>query len=611
MQYFTLSSFTGKQFRKQVLFSLLFLFALLLQGFAQPVTVTGKITDEKGEPIAFPSIMIKGTRAGVSADATGVFSIKVNTLPAVLVINSVGHQTVERMVRATDTSFVLSVIMNTSDKALTEVVVTLGYSTRKTSRSLSTDAMPVMSRDIVSRELKSMTTVTDDRPSSGLSSSSPKQNRTKLLTAGELSDFKKWKLWEGYTGSEFKSFSEKWDLYANARYSVQLQNKNSRAVTGQFVYLINSSSGDTVWTAVTDNTGKAELWDRFNSNVENDDKLEIHVKDDSRIYDAKLFDQGINTITINHACTVSAKVEIAIVVDATGSMQDEIDYLKEELGDVLSKVSVKDPSLDLYTSAVFYRDLTDQYVTRVQPFTKDAEQTVDFIKQQSAGGGGDYPEAVKEALEAATGKLQWSEEARTKIIFLVLDAPPHDNAKKELALLIEKAAANGIRIVPVACSGTDKTTEFILRSMALATNGSYIFLTDDSGIGNKHIKPTTDEFKVELLNDLLQRTIEQMCYVNTCEVKTTSEQPLAPYKPIESIKAYPNPTSGPVTLETDLKLKEIYVADFTGKILNRIDVRKRKGRYQLDLSGLPAATYLIRYVTEDGKSGAERIVLVR
>jgi len=101
-----------------------------------------------------------------------------------------------------------------------------------------------------------------------------------------------------------------------------------------------------------------------------------------------------------------------------------------------------------------------------------------------------------------------------------MDAPPHDKAKSEMALLIRNAAAKGIRIVPVACSGTDKATEFIMRSIALATNGTYLFLTDDSGIGNGHIKPTTDKFKVELLNDLLQRIMEQMCFVNTCDAPT-------------------------------------------------------------------------------------------
>ena len=83
--------------------------------------------------------------------------------------------------------------------------------------------------------------------------------------------------------------------------------------------------------------------------------------------------------------------------------------------------------------------------------------------------------------------------------------------------LILKAAAQGIRIIPIAASGIDKSTEYLMRAMALATNGTYLFLTDDSGVGNPHSKPTTDKYEVELLNSLLIKVISKFTQVNTCE----------------------------------------------------------------------------------------------
>ncbi len=416
-------------------------------------------------------------------------------------------------------------------------------------------------------------------------------------------------MWEDYNETDFKTHSDKWNLYATQRYSVQLQNNHFKAAVGETIYLINKETKEIIWTAISDNTGKAELWNGF-SNNNKEKNLVIEIKGEKKQFAAIPFSQGINHIQLNRNCTVSNKVELAFVVDATGSMQDEIDYLKEELGDILTKFSTKNPTLELSTGAIFYRDKGDDYVTRMQPFTNNISNTIDFIKKQSAAGGGDFPEALKEALEEATEKLEWSETARTKIIFLLLDAPPHDEAKNEMAKLIAKASAKGIRIVPVACSGTDKATEFILRSMALATNGTYLFLTDESGIGNKHIKPTTDEFKVELLNDLLQRIMEQMCFVNACEEKKKTEEPFSIYTNNEKVKVFPNPTQGPVTLETNKELKEIFVADFTGKILMRIGVKDVKKQYNIDLSDFPSATYFIRYITKENKTGAEKIVLI-
>ena len=67
----------------------------------------------------------------------------------------------------------------------------------------------------------------------------------------------------------------------------------------------------------------------------------------------------------------------------------------------------------------------------------------------------------------------------------------------------------GIKIIPIVASGANKNVEFLMRYFSVATNGTYVFLTDDSGIGNPHIKPTTDDFKVEKLNDLIVRLIEK------------------------------------------------------------------------------------------------------
>ncbi len=453
------------------------------------------------------------------------------------------------------------------------------------------------------KEVKTETTIYDS-----LVISKPVK-RTSLLTAGEVNDFKKWKMWEDYNETDFKAHSNKWDLYATQRYSVQLKNKEAKAIVGETVYLINAETKTVIWTAISDNTGKAELWNGFSDNSKQRN-LAIKIKGEKEEFGAIPFSQGINHINLKRNCEVSNRVEIAFVVDATGSMQDEIEYLKEELGDILTKFSMKDPSIDLNTGAVFYRDESDAYVTKVQPFSNNISNTIKFIKEQFADGGGDYPEALNNAMEDAVDKLKWSESARTKIIFLLMDAPPHDEAKKEMTRLIVSAATKGIRIVPVACSGTDKATEFIMRSMALATNGTYLFLTDDSGIGSPHIKPTTDEFKVELLNDLLQRIIEQMCFVNACDESKKTNEPVSLYDNNEKIKAFPNPTSGRITLETEKELKEIYVADFTGKILMRIIPKGAAKQYKFDLSNFPSATYFIRYITTTNKTGAEKVILI-
>ena len=130
------------------------------------------------------------------------------------------------------------------------------------------------------------------------------------------------------------------------------------------------------------------------------------------------------------------------------------------------------------------------------------------MRKEDATGGGDYPEAMDEALDLAI-KKDWGEENATRLLFLVLDAPPHDSEQNALTAFgaIRGAAEKGIRLCPVLCSGADRLTEYVTRVGALWTGGTSIFITDDSGIGGGHLDPDLPQATVERLNDLLVRLI--------------------------------------------------------------------------------------------------------
>jgi hypothetical protein len=322
------------------------------------------------------------------------------------------------------------------------------------------------------------------------------------------------------------------------------------------------------------------------------------------------FENGINRITLKASCVHSNIADIAFVVDATGSMGDEIKYLQDELNDVIANTAARNKDLNLRIGSVFYRDRREEYLTRFIDFQNDPAPLMAFIKEQSARGGGDYPEAVEDALTTALDSMHWDSDARAKIIFLILDAPPHDEAKVRMLALMRQAAAMGVRIVPVVCSGVDKSTEYLMRSLALATNGSYVFLTDDSGVGDEHIKPTTDDFKVELLNNLLLRVIAEMVYMEPCNDREKQEVPVISDNHAK-VSVYPNPTTGNIRIKTDDTIKEMYITDFTGKILERINTNLKTKFWQVDLSKYPSGTYLIRYFTEQKGWGAQKVLLLK
>ena len=191
-------------------------------------------------------------------------------------------------------------------------------------------------------------------------------------------------------------------------------------------------------------------------------------------------------------------------------MGDEIAFLKKDLMNILDRVKGGQGEITLRTGTVFYRDEGDDYVTKFSPFTDDYRETIKYIAMQQARGGGDLPEAVHSALEAGLQNLAWNASARARIAFLVLDAPAHQDHQgvvESLQASVRQYAQYGIKLIPVFCSSPSKECEFMCRFFAVLTGGTYVFLTDDSGVGGDHIEASVGDFQVEPLNDLLVRLI--------------------------------------------------------------------------------------------------------
>ncbi len=117
---------TRNRLLRVLLLSSLLLF-IMQQTWAQNKTVTGKITDEKGNPVAGASIVVKGTKIGAATDASGTFRINAPASATTLVVSYVGYagQNVD-ITSSTD----ITVSLQPESSALTDVVV-VGYGTAR------------------------------------------------------------------------------------------------------------------------------------------------------------------------------------------------------------------------------------------------------------------------------------------------------------------------------------------------------------------------------------------------------------------------------------------------------------------------------------------------
>ena len=115
-------------------------------------------------------------------------------------------------------------------------------------------------------------------------------------------------------------------------------------------------------------------------------------------------------------------LEIVITFDSTGSMEGEIEEVKnkiERMGSALFRMIPK-TRIGICT----YRDHDARYLVKGLPLSDDLSEVVRFLADISAGDGGDDPEAVQAGLEWSIQQNQFRDGAR-KVILLFGDSPPH------------------------------------------------------------------------------------------------------------------------------------------------------------------------------------------
>jgi len=199
-------------------------------------------------------------------------------------------------------------------------------------------------------------------------------------------------------------------------------------------------------------------------------------------------------------------LDIVFTIDVTGSMSDELNYLTKEFRNIISDITAGFPNVSMRFGLVVYRDHGDRFVVKPYEFTDSLQTMQDQLAAQKADGGGDYEEAVDEALETAVG-FPWREGNTVRMVFHVGDAPPHDELLSATLKPVEKARRQGVQIFTLSGSGVLDIAEYMMRAEALLTTGRYCFLTDDSGIGGGHEKPHICCYVVTLLDDLVYRIV--------------------------------------------------------------------------------------------------------
>jgi Mg-chelatase subunit ChlD len=200
------------------------------------------------------------------------------------------------------------------------------------------------------------------------------------------------------------------------------------------------------------------------------------------------------------------RIEVCFVLDTTGSMGGLIEGAKQKIWSIANEMISAQPTPELKLGLIGYRDRGDEYIVKSSSLTDDIDAIYGHLREFQAGGGGDAPESVNEALAEAIHKMPWSSDKKVlKIIFLVGDAPPHmdypDGPK--YPDLCREAAKKDLIINTIQC-GEMAETKPIWQEIAKLSEGSYVGISQS---GNVAVISTPMDKELSRLNERIGATL--------------------------------------------------------------------------------------------------------
>ncbi|GIK43627.1 MAG: hypothetical protein BroJett011_74600 [Chloroflexota bacterium] len=352
--------------------------------------------------------------------------------------------------------------------------------------------------------------------------------QTNPLRAGEVDDNAQWDDYllyrRNYQGLPV------YDRDVSERYVIEVKDGQGHPVLGATVRVL--ANGQDIYEARTYANGQVLFHPlALNLPLEQVDRFQVEVEKDNLSEEftlSRIHSQVSTSLSERWTVTLDTRtqadrlnLDVLFLVDATGSMADEIAKIQGTIFDVSARIDSLPGQPEVRYGMVTYRDRGDAFVTQTYEFTPDVREFSQKLSGVYADGGGDTPESLNEALHEAVNGVEWRGGETVQLIFLVADAPPHLDYPQDYdyAVEMDNAARRGIKIFPIASSGLDDQGEYVFRQLAQYTQGRFIFLTyaspTNGGAPGDETTHHVDDYSVEKLDDLLVRLVqEELAYQN-------------------------------------------------------------------------------------------------
>lgn len=475
-------------------------------------------------------------------------------------------------------------------------------------------------------------------------------------SAMEINPFKDPALEYMFSAEKLKTHKEDWQLSFDKRLSFVIRDKNNVGISNARIRLVNTF-GKATWETKTDNFGRAELWENLflSSGETGTSKIEVNYLD-STYYIAswETFPNGVNFVQlpIEKMTTPATHLDVLFAVDVSGSMKNEMGYIKDQLHSVTEALDTLYADSTYLVGSIFYRAKGNSYEMKMTRFEYSSVAFQNVLHTIQAGEGGVEP--IEEVLDSALHAFSWRDSTHIRMLFLFMDEAPmfSSSMNQRLHKAIRKAALMGVKIIPVVTKSfayNPTGLEYLSNGFALATNGSSIYfgtpaLTSLSNEDTDTVKaPGVVNDQVLSLSQILLQSIkneetevsDHRYFTNksdtsligfiekvlidsshskaktfiraidvydtlmvTDETHTLEESKVQYKSEPRTFKFYPNITDSIFTIEINGKPDLVFVADVTGRLIKQVPW-KNEDKLDVNISGLPDGLYKIQVYASD------------
>ncbi len=338
---------------------------------------------------------------------------------------------------------------------------------------------------------------------------------------------------------------------------------------------------------------------------------------------------SVNAHFVPKPVAKKAKIQVALLLDTSNSMDGLIDQAKSQLWKMVNELATTkknnetpDIEIALYEYGNDRLALNEGYIRQVVPMTTDLDLVSEKLFELTTNGGSEYCGWV---IEDATLGLQWtSNDDDLKIIFIAGNEP-FSQGPKDFRQTCKAANSKGIIINTIHCGGWDEGINELWKEGADLGKGKYMNIDQDDKV--VHI-PTPYDNDIIKLNEKLNQTYigygrsgkmkaeRQMAQdVNAAAYGAANARTRASFKAKQS---YNNADWDLVdAAENDEELLEEVKKEDLPKEMQKMSIKERKDYIKLKSKERKKIQEQIRvldekakaYVAEKQKENAEKLTL--